>query len=306
VRGLLVDLGGDLAVWGDAAWHVGVADPRHPEENGRPLTALRVKAGAIATSGSYQRYHEVGGRRYSHIFDPRTGRPADGIRSATVVAADNVSANVLATSLCVLSPEEGLRLVSGVPGAACLLVTADGRQIRSPTWHRCEVPQAVPGPEVETVLGDNAWPKDYQVMVTLTLPSQPDAKRYRRPYVAVWIENAEGKAVRTLSVWGNAQRWQPTLSSWWKLGKDDSAFVKTVSRATRPPGKYQLAWDGKDDKGKIVEQGKYTVRVEVIREHGKHVFQTGAIDCLADAAKTTLKKTAENDDTSVEYGPREK
>jgi hypothetical protein len=48
------------------------------------------------------------------------------------------------------------------------------------------------------------------------------------------------------------------------------------------------------------------VRIEVIREHGKHVFQTGAIECRAEPAKTTLKKTVENDDTAVNYGPREK
>jgi thiamine biosynthesis lipoprotein ApbE len=310
VRGLLVDMGGDLAIWGDNVaadpWLVGVADPARPEENARPLAILRLDRGAVATSGSYQRYHQVGGRRYSHIFDPRTGRPADAGRSATVVAADNVTANALATSLCVLSPEESLRLIATVPGAACLLVTADGRHIRSPGWDRWEVPTPTAVETPQPVNAEGAWPKDYQVMLTLTLTAQPDAKRFRRPYVAVWIEDADGKTVRSLSVWGNSSRWQPTLSTWWKVAKNDSALVKTVSRATRAPGKYQLAWDGKDDQGKPVVQGAYIVRVEVIREHGKHVYQTGAIDCLAEPAKTTLKKTVENDDTAVEYGPREK
>src|SRR5262249_37358966 len=131
--GLLLNLGGDLFVWGrDEAgrlgWTVGVQDPAHPEDNAPAVAVLRLRDQAVATSGAYQRYYAVGGKRFSHIFDPRTGRPAEGVASSTVVAPDNVTANILATTLCVLPPEEGLRLVAGTPGAKCLLVTADGRQ----------------------------------------------------------------------------------------------------------------------------------------------------------------------------------
>ena len=97
---------------GSSGWTIGVQDPFHPEENAVPLMTLRARDRAIATSAAYERPYRIGNRRYSHIFDPRTGRPAEGIASATVVADDNVAANALATTLCVLTPEEGLKLVN--------------------------------------------------------------------------------------------------------------------------------------------------------------------------------------------------
>jgi thiamine biosynthesis lipoprotein ApbE len=140
LRGVLLNLGGDLAVWGAdptrrTGWTIGVQDPFHPEDNAPPLALLRVENRAVATSGGYERYYTIGGKRYSHIFDPRTGQPAAGVASATVVAGANVTANALATTLCVLSPEEGLRLVAATPGAECLIVAADGRQFRSAGWN---------------------------------------------------------------------------------------------------------------------------------------------------------------------------
>jgi len=57
------------------------------------------------------------------------------------------------------------------------------------------------------------------------------------------------------------------------------ALVKAVSRATRPPGKHNLVWDGKDDKSKDLPQGTYMILVEVHREHGKLVRQSGKLVC---------------------------
>jgi thiamine biosynthesis lipoprotein len=80
--------------------------------------------------------------------------------------------------------------------------------------------------------------------------------------------------------------------------------VKAVTRATRGPGKYDLVWDGKDDKGKALPQGSYTVKVEVHREYGKHVVQSGKIECKAEAAKATLEKNEETAATAVEYAKK--
>ena len=156
-----------------------------------------------------------------------------------------------------LTPEEGLLLAASLPGVECLLVTADGRQLRSPGFAAYELPRA---PVVLQDKGDkedkkaDSWPDGFQANITITLPSIK-SMRYRRPYVAVWIENAEAKPVRTISVWGNDPRYFKDLPQWWKFARNDKDLVKAVTRATRSPGKYQLVWDGKDQKGDCAAAG---------------------------------------------------
>lgn len=309
VYGYLLDIGGDMVAWSDGRpgahpleWQIGIANPSEWTDNAPPLTRVRLSDGAVATSGAYQRFYTVGDKRYSHIFDPRTGRPAEGVASATVLAPDSVTTNALATSLCVLTPEEGLRLVGTLPGVACLLVTEDGRLLRSPGFAELEVP--LPAPRPALALAE--WPRDYQVTVTLTLPELGKGKKYRRPYVAVWFEDDKGKPVRTLSVWGNNSRYQADLTDWWKFAKGDKNLILAATRATRPPGQYQLVWNGVGDKGDNVPQGTYKLVVEVHREHGKHVRQIGEITLGSEKASLTLPKNAETEETKVEYGPKGK
>jgi len=305
LRAMLVNIGGDMLGWEKEpsyrpAWLLGVQDPFRPEENAPPLTALRLSNAAIATSGGYQRYYAIDDRRHSHLFDPRTGRPALGIASATVVAETSVVANALATSLCVLPIHAGLQLVSELPGVECLLVAADGRLWRSAGFQQLELALAVETKEAAEAKAADAWPEDFQVSINIDLPKL-NVQRYRRPYVAVWIENVKGKPVRSITVWGNSPKYWPALPAWWKFNKDDKELIKSVTRATREPGKYEVVWDGKDDKGADVPQGTYVVRVEVHREHGQDLIQTGKIACAAKAAKTSMARNAETGLTSVVY-----
>jgi thiamine biosynthesis lipoprotein len=308
VEGVLLNLGGDIAALGvDSAnqpWAVGVQNPLEPFDNARPIASLLLKDQAIASSGGYERFYEIQGKKLSHLFDPRTGRSAVGSAGATVVAKDNTTANALATTLCILSPEEGLKLVSQLKGVECLIVARDGTQHRSPQFASLE--RRIDPPEFTVAQDKKAekWPEGYRVELTVTLPESTAGKRYRRPYVAVWAENADGKAVRTITEWGNNPRWISTLPQWWKLAKNDPALVKAVSRATRSPGKHSVVWDGKDDKGNPLPQGTYTIHVEVHREHGKLVQQTGKIACAAESAKIVLEKNAETGDTVVEYAKK--
>jgi thiamine biosynthesis lipoprotein ApbE len=309
VGGLLVNLGGDILAWGSpaagAGWAVGIQDPFNHFDNAAPLGGVRLTNRAVASSGGYQRFYTIGGKRYSHIFDPRTGRPADAVAGATVVAGDNVTANALATTLCVLKPEDGLKLVAGVPGAECLIVGADGKRFRSAGLELFEMTPARAAqakkeePKKDDPPGE-PWPAGYQVTVAVELP-KITAKRYRRPYTAIWIEDARGKAVKTLAVWGNSPKYLKDLGDWWKIGKGDADLVKAVTRATRGPGKYDLVWDGKDDTGVALAQGIYTVRVEVHREFGEHLRQSGKIECLDKAASAKLEKNAETAETVIEF-----
>lgn len=309
VSGILMNLGGDVVACGSPpggnGWVVGIQSPFRHYDNAAPFTAVRLKNQAIASSGDYQRSYSIRGRRYSHIFDPRTGRPAGQIAGATVVAADGVTANALATAFCVMAPEESLKLSASIPGVDCLLFTRDGRQFRTPGFRLLPVEPSRPLVPVGSTLADAAWPEGYQVTVALELPKL-DAKRYRKPYVAVWVEDSKGKAVRTLGVWGNAPKYLKDLSDWWKVGKNDSDLVKAVAKATRGPGKYDLVWDGKDDKGNPLPQGTYTVRVEVHREFGSHLRQSGKIECKDRAASTKLEKNAETGETVVEFKKMDK
>ncbi len=148
VRGGLLDIGGDVRTWGDApagaagAWRVAVANPQDPADNAAPLTLLRVHDAAVSSSGSYARGFDIAGHHYSHIIDARTGQTAEGNSGVTVIAADNATANALATTLSVLSPAEGLRLVASEPGAEALIITGQGEQYRSPGFAAYESPPA--------------------------------------------------------------------------------------------------------------------------------------------------------------------
>ena len=308
-QGLLLNIGGDMFASGvpapGAPWIVGVADPAHSEDNAPPLTQVRLTERAISTSAAYERGYTFGGKRFSHIFDPRTGLPADGAASATVITANSVNANALATTLCVLKPEEGIALARQIPDADCLIVGTDGRQFRTPRFALYELPHApvIAAPEAKK---PGAWPATYQVSIAITLKTPPataDKRGIRRPYVAVWVEDPDGKRVRTVAVWGNAAKYLPDLPEWWKLAQQDQQWAATVTRATRPAGQHRIAWDGLDDQGKPLPAGIYTIFLEVNRQHGSHAIQSCKIACGRDRAKAVIPAASEFAQADVTFGP---
>ena len=111
-----------------------ITDPQSPADNAAPLMRVRVADRAVATSGVYRRGVDIQGVHYSHIVDPRTGRPAGHVLSSTVIARDAADAGALATAFSVLTPDESEHLAATVPGAEFLLVLADGRRIESAGW----------------------------------------------------------------------------------------------------------------------------------------------------------------------------
>lgn len=129
-RGALVDVGGDCYCLGMSAggapWRVAVRHPR----GGGALTVLELSDRAVTTSGDYEDFFMEKGKRYSHIFDPRTGRPAEsGVISATVMSNTCTMADALATALVVMGRDEGLRLVRRLPSTECILVTEEGGRL---------------------------------------------------------------------------------------------------------------------------------------------------------------------------------
>jgi thiamine biosynthesis lipoprotein len=104
---------------GEEAWEVGLCDP---ENRKRRLGIVRLKDRALSTSGDYEQFFEVEGRRYSHILDPRTGAPAAGTRSATVLAGSAEATDALSTAAFVLGVEGCRELIARFPGTGAVLV----------------------------------------------------------------------------------------------------------------------------------------------------------------------------------------
>ena len=124
---VLLNVGGDLRHLGDRPVRVAIADPFAPHENAAPIARVGVCGQGVATSGAY--------RRGAHLVDPRTGRPATHVASATVVAPTAAEADVLATACFVLPPRAGLALADRL-GVALLLVLPNGKSRANRAWRR--------------------------------------------------------------------------------------------------------------------------------------------------------------------------
>jgi thiamine biosynthesis lipoprotein len=288
VDAIVVNVGGDLVVRGNWTETVGITDR------------------AVATSGVYRRGFDIGGRHYSHIVDPRTGEPAGQVLSATVVAPDAVDAGALATSFCVLSPEESERLAARVPGVQFLLVLADGSEIQSPGWRSLEVTPrprlSLPSPTAAVYAAEQTWNTSYELTITVEL-----ARTFgRRPYLAVWVEDKDRFPVRTLALWFDKTRYLPELRAWYRDDRlramaEGTQIVDSVSSATRAPGRYTFTWDGKDGHGTLVAPGTYTINIEAAREHGTYQLIRQDMNFSGTAGHVDLTPNAEIAAAALDY-----
>jgi thiamine biosynthesis lipoprotein len=136
----LVAAGGDLALGqpppGRAGWDVSLAGL--DAEQGAPDSPVVLARCGVSTSGDAEQWVEIGGIRYSHIIDPRTGTALTGRRSVSVIASDATSSDMLATALSVLGPDQGARVIARYRHAAALVGTrsTDGdRWTRTRDWN---------------------------------------------------------------------------------------------------------------------------------------------------------------------------
>ena len=124
--------------------------------------------------------------------------------------------------------------------------------------------------------------------------------------MAVWVEDADHFPVRTLALWTQNPRWLPELKQWYRDDRirnlsEGTDVSKTISAATRPPGQYSLKWDGRDNAGKPVKAGKYTVVVEASREHGTYQLERHEMDFNGEAAQATLAPGKELGAVTLDY-----
>lgn len=126
--------------------------------------------------------------------------------------------------------------------------------------------------------------------ITLQIP-EIETAQYYRPYIAVWVENAEQQPVKLIALWRKEPDWLKDIRRFWrKIGRSEPALVDAMTGATRTPGKHRLAWDGKDDQGNVLPTGSYTLYVEASREQGGRSLQK--IDFQLDGSPYQLKAAA--------------
>jgi thiamine biosynthesis lipoprotein len=126
VEAFLAQAGGDLYGSGrkpdGSPWVSGIQDPRAPQ--GEFFAVLELTDHAFSTAGDYARAYVVGGKRYHHIIDPKTGYPATACRSVTVWAPDATTADGVDDAVFILGPERGLALVESLEGVGAVIVDA--------------------------------------------------------------------------------------------------------------------------------------------------------------------------------------
>jgi FAD:protein FMN transferase len=298
VTGCVVNIGGDIVVAGQSTETIRIADSKTGADNTASSTALIINNKSVATSGNYKRGYTINGHSYNHILDPRTALTASGVRSATVIANNGTDAGALATAFNIFSLEESIALAKEFQGVAYRIVTDSGQIVENDQWR---IYQMTPVP----IMSARNVKSQYEMTIELELARFEG--RFRRPFVAVWIENSKKESVRTLALWYNKPRWLPDLKRWYSKNQDNlmnaGNQITSISSATRSPGRYTLAWDGLTDEGKSAPAGKYTVYIEAAREHGTYQLLRQEIEWNGKVKHFDLKGGVEITTASVDIHP---
>jgi FAD:protein FMN transferase len=128
IKSALVNIGGDILVVGERSpgkpWRIGVQDPR---DQANVLAVASLKDRVIVTSGDYQRFFINDGSRYHHILSPRTGYPASGMQSVTLVAPRGITGEPLAVAAFVMGMDRGLKYIESMQDVQAFLIDRDGK-----------------------------------------------------------------------------------------------------------------------------------------------------------------------------------
>lgn len=123
VQSGIVNAAGDLTAWGHQPngkeWTVGIADP---DATHHPFSYLSITDMAVATSGNYEKFVVIDGKKYSHTIDPKTGLPVTGIKSVTIISPNAEIADAMATPVMIMGIKVGLDIINQVKGLACIII----------------------------------------------------------------------------------------------------------------------------------------------------------------------------------------
>jgi thiamine biosynthesis lipoprotein len=132
VRSGIVNAAGDLTTWGtqpdSQPWTVGIADP---DSTHHPFSYLNISDQAIATSGNYEKYVIIDGKKYSHTIDPKTGLPVTGIKSVSIISTNAEIADAMATPVMIMGIRAGLNMIKQIKQIACIIIDDQNRLFTS-------------------------------------------------------------------------------------------------------------------------------------------------------------------------------
>ncbi|KFF73687.1 thiamine biosynthesis protein ApbE [Chryseobacterium sp. P1-3] len=123
VKSGVVNASGDLTTWGNQAdgkpWTIGIANP----DNARlPFSYMNIADMAVATSGNYEKFVSIGGKKYSHTINPKTGMPVTGIKSVTIICPNAEIADALATPVTIMGIEKGIGMINQIQQVECIII----------------------------------------------------------------------------------------------------------------------------------------------------------------------------------------
>lgn len=223
---------------------------------GLPPMSVPLKNQSLAVLDRRKNLRKVSYYPMSQLLVPKEGWPVEFAPSLLVRAKNAIDAGVMAQALMSVSVYDALEQVNKMTNVTALAITETGMFFASRDWYS------------ETLALNTPWLAQQTFSIDYEIPAL-DVAEYRRPYVAIWISDNSGNAIRHLQLLGD-NRWLRDLRLWWrKFGRADDALVDALAGATRKPGRYRISWDGRDGQGNKVLQGNYELHLEVVREHGE-------------------------------------
>jgi len=124
----VVNASGDLTTWGlqpnGEKWTIGIVNP---DASGQVFSYLAISNMAVATSGNYEKYILIDGKKYSHTINPRTGMPVTGIKSVTIITTNAEIADAMATPITIMGVGTGLDLINQMNNIEAIIITDDDK-----------------------------------------------------------------------------------------------------------------------------------------------------------------------------------
>lgn len=128
VKSGIINASGDLTAWGKQPdgqpWTIGIVDPNHSSS---VFSYLEISEKAVATSGNYEKFVIIDGKKYSHTIDPKTGLPITGIKSVTIISSNAEFSDAMATPIAIMGIKAGLFLIDQIPDLHCVIVDDDNK-----------------------------------------------------------------------------------------------------------------------------------------------------------------------------------